>query len=59
MTVDGDADGTQGRAARPRLRDIDHEAPDGVSAGGVFDRGAAERAARERASERASEEADR
>ena len=55
MTIDSDTDGTQGRATRPRLRDIDHEAPDGVSAGGVFDRGAAERAARERA----SEEADR
>jgi hypothetical protein len=31
---------------RPRLRDVDHAAPDGVSADGVFDRGTAERDAR-------------
>jgi hypothetical protein len=51
MPIDSDTDETQGWATRPRLRDIDHGAPDGVSAGGVFDRGATERAAHERASE--------
>jgi hypothetical protein len=33
---------------RPRLKEIDHEAPDGVSADAVFDRGTAERDERER-----------
>jgi hypothetical protein len=43
---------------RPKLKEIDHEAPDGTSAGGVFDRGTAERAARERGDVRRNEQAD-
>ena len=53
MTADGEEYGTRGRAERPRLKGVNHEAPDSVSTAGVFDRGAAERTARERTSEEA------
>jgi len=44
------------RSDRPRLRDVGHDAPDGLTTNDVFDRGGVETAGRDASAERGVDE---